>query len=143
MDAKTQEQTTAFNSRWYEVARKNGVRGARMGIARVTPANATALGGLRIRVWRNEIYEASLQDPVSMRADAARIRRAFERGREVRTPHPNGTDLTLALAQRPIQVTLGEVTPEEMKPASAGWPASPKGRSMFGRGGNGQRDGGR
>ncbi|MGB6501780.1 MAG: hypothetical protein WBG19_10385 [Thermoplasmata archaeon] len=108
------ERLTAFNRQWYDVAQKAGLRGVRMGIARVTEANARHWG-VPAGVWRNEIYEASLQDPVSMRADAARIRRAFERGREVRIRHPNGTDLTLALAQRPVQVTLGEVTPEGMK----------------------------
>ncbi|MGP8077682.1 MAG: aminopeptidase [Thermoplasmata archaeon] len=109
-----QTRLVAFNSRWYEVARKQGVRGARMSIARVTEPNAD-FWGIPIGPWRREVYRASLLDPALLRRDAERVRRAFERGREVRIRHPNGTDLTLALAHRPVQVTLGEVTAEGRK----------------------------
>ncbi|HTW40370.1 MAG TPA: aminopeptidase, partial [Thermoplasmata archaeon] len=97
-----------------EVARKAGVRGARMSIARVTEPNAK-FWGVPIGAWREEVYAASLNDPSKLRADADRIRRAFENGRELRLRHPNGTDLTLGLAHRPVQVTLGMVTPEGRK----------------------------
>ncbi|HTP53836.1 MAG TPA: aminopeptidase [Thermoplasmata archaeon] len=109
-----QEKLTAFNRQWYDVARKAKLRGARMMIARVTEANARRWG-TSVAAWRKEMVAASLRDPALLRRDAERVRRAFERGREVRIRHPNGTDLTLALAHRPVQVALGVVTPEGRK----------------------------
>lgn len=111
---KVQEQLTAFNRRWYEVAEKSGVRGARMAIARVTEENAR-FWGVPYRAWQREVYSASLRDPSFLRRGAERVRRAFENGSEVRIRHPNGTDLTLALAHRPANVTIGEVTPKSRR----------------------------
>jgi len=108
------EKLVAFNSKWYETARKAGVRGARMGIARVTPRNARVFG-VPYATWREQVVTASLRDPGELRASAAKVATAFERGRSVRVRHPNGTDLTLALAGRPPQVTIGEVTPESRR----------------------------
>jgi len=89
LDDSTQEQATAFNSRWYEVARKNGVRGARMGIARATPQNAKAFG-VSYPAWRAELLEASTRDnrPVVRQAD--RLRKVLEKGGSARLTHPTG-----------------------------------------------------
>ncbi len=111
---RVQSQLTAFNGRWYEVAKKSGVRGARMTIARVTEANARRWG-VSPRAWMNEVMAASLRDPATLRRDAERVRRALANGRSLRLTHPNGTDLTLALAKRPVHVTIGEVTPASLK----------------------------
>ncbi|MFY9717948.1 MAG: aminopeptidase [Thermoplasmata archaeon] len=109
-----QEKLTAFNRQWYETARKSKVRGARMMIARVTEPNAK-LWGVPIGTWRRELFAASMRDPALLKRGADRVERAFERGREVRIRHPNGTDLSLALAHRTVQVTLGAITPEGLK----------------------------
>ncbi len=111
-----QEELTAFNPHWYEVARKAGVRGARMAIARATPENARQFG-VNFRTWEKEMIASSIRDPASMARDAERIRRAFARGRSVRITHPNGTDLKLGLAQRRVTVALGDVTPASQKTA--------------------------
>jgi len=102
-------QLTSFNHEWYQRAVKAGVRGARMSIARVTEPNAK-FWGVPIGAWRREVFDASVRDPKLLRRDAERVRRAFDRGHDLRIRHPNGTDLTLALAGRPVQVTIGEVT---------------------------------
>jgi leucyl aminopeptidase (aminopeptidase T) len=110
------EKLTAFNLAWYQAARKAGLRGARMGIARVTPANAR-LFGVPFGRWREQVFRASLRDPAALRASARSLGRRLERGRSVRIRHSNGTDLTLALAGRKANLTVGDVTPEMMKTA--------------------------
>jgi leucyl aminopeptidase (aminopeptidase T) len=111
---KAQGAVFGFNGRWYETARKAGVRGARMAIARATDPSATYRGIPRA-TWEREVFRASLRDPRSMAKDADRLRRAFERGKELRVRHANGTDVTLALGGYPVNVTLGEVTPADLK----------------------------
>ncbi len=111
---RTADQLVAFNRKWYETARKAGLRGARMGIARVTEANARRFG-VPLGRWRAGVYAASLRDPARLRPAANRLGRILERGRSVRIVHPNGTDLTLALAARTPTVSIGEITPEGRK----------------------------
>lgn len=114
VDEATQDQATAFNSRWYDIARKNGVRGARMGIARVTPENARAFG-VSYPAWRAELLEASTRDIKPLVRQADRLRKVLEKGGSGRLTHPNGTDLEFALADRPMRESLGRVTPAEVK----------------------------
>jgi leucyl aminopeptidase (aminopeptidase T) len=109
----TWSKLTAFNSHWYEVARKAGLRGARMSIARVTERNAR-FWGVSERRWRQEVYDASVHSTAPLQKDASRIGKLLEHGRSVRVRHPNGTDLTLALAGRHAVKGLGEVTRESM-----------------------------
>jgi leucyl aminopeptidase (aminopeptidase T) len=104
------EKLVAFNSKWYRVAQKAGVRGVRMGIARVTPANARHWG-VPFEAWQKEMVRASLLNPKEYVADAGKLKRAFDRGNSVRIRHPNGTDLTLALAGRKANLALGWITP--------------------------------
>jgi leucyl aminopeptidase (aminopeptidase T) len=111
---KVIEKTTAYNRRWYEVARRTGLRGARMGIARVTPQNAKAFG-VPYSVWLSEMFAASTRDVKPLVKQATRLRMILERGRTVRLRHPNGTDLRLALAGHSMREGLGRVTPAEMK----------------------------
>lgn len=108
------EKATAFNPAWYATARKHGVRGARMGIARVTPSNAKWYG-VPYRAWRHEILTASARDIEPVVRDARRLERVLERGRSVRFTHPNGTDVTLGLVGRPMHEQLGRVTPATRK----------------------------
>ncbi|MGD0257766.1 MAG: aminopeptidase [Thermoplasmata archaeon] len=114
MNEKAQEQATAFNSRWYEIARKNGLRGARMGIARATPQNAKAFG-VSYPAWRAELFAASTRDIRPLVRQSDRLRKVLEKGGSAHLTHPNGTDLEFALAQRPMRESLGRVTPAEMK----------------------------
>jgi leucyl aminopeptidase (aminopeptidase T) len=114
LDEPTQDQLTSFNSKWYEVARKHGVRGARMGIARVTPENAKTFG-VSYPAWLSEMYAASTRDIKPQVRQAERLRRLLEKVGSVRLRHSNGTDLQFALAGREMREGLGRVTPAEMK----------------------------
>jgi len=109
----TWTKLTAFNGRWYDVARKSGVRGARMGIARVTEKNAR-FWRVAVGRWMREVYQASVRSPAQLQKDAARFGRILEKGKTVRIRHSNGTDLTLGLAHRHAVVGIGEVTRESM-----------------------------
>jgi leucyl aminopeptidase (aminopeptidase T) len=114
LDVATQRRATAFNSRWYDVAEANGVRGARLGIARVTPRNARWLR-VSYRASRDEMYAASIRDVAPLARQAVRLRRLLEPGGEARLRHPNGTDLRFVLGERPLREGLGRVTPAEEK----------------------------
>jgi hypothetical protein len=67
------------------------------------------------RPWRDQVLGASLRDPAELRPAAQKAASVFEGGRSVRIRHPNGTDLSLALAGRKATVTIGEVTPQSQK----------------------------
>ena len=108
------EKLTAFNGRWYDTARKAGVRGARMAIARATTPNAQHWGVSREK-WERDVFAASMRGPRTMVSAARKVQQAFEKGRSLRLRHPNGTDLRLALAGRPVTVSLGEITPADLK----------------------------
>ena len=71
---KTQGSLTAFNGKWYDVAAKAGLRGARMSIARVTERNARHWGVSR-STWEAEVLAASFRDPKTMAKDAAKVER--------------------------------------------------------------------
>lgn len=114
-----QESLFSFNPRWYELAKKAGLRGARMGIARATPANARRYG-VPLARWQSQLYGASLEDPARLAPTALKIARALGGRGEVRLTHPNGTDLTLALDTRPVQQATGLLPP-------------PSKRGLFGR----------
>jgi leucyl aminopeptidase (aminopeptidase T) len=87
LNEEAQDELTAFNSRWYEVARKNGVRGARMGIARVTPENAKTFG-VSFTAWQSEIFAASTRDIRPLVRTAERLRTILEKGGTTRLTRP-------------------------------------------------------
>ncbi|HYB79519.1 MAG TPA: aminopeptidase [Thermoplasmata archaeon] len=127
-----QERLTAYNMKWYERARKAGVRGVRMAIARVTPENARRWG-VSLDAWRKELLASSSLDPRAMARDAERIRKAMEGGGEVRVRHPNGTDLRLRLKRRNAMVVTGSATPEAIRkrPGGFGFMANVPDGSVF------------
>jgi leucyl aminopeptidase (aminopeptidase T) len=108
-DDATFGRAQSFNAKWYETAGKAGVRGVRMGIARVTDANAR-FWGVSAGAWMREVFDASVRDPSPIVRDAARLQKVLEKGRSIRLRHPNGTDLTLALVGRQPRVGTGVVT---------------------------------
>jgi leucyl aminopeptidase (aminopeptidase T) len=108
------EEIFAFNEDWYKVARKSGVRGARLEVSRPFPTLAKAYG-VSEDEWRQQIVEASLVPSSELKRSGQRIAKRLERGRELRLTHPNGTDLTLGLAGRVPRVNWGVVDAEAKK----------------------------
>lgn len=108
------EKLVGFNDRWYTEAHRAGLRGVRMGIARVTAANARRWG-VPLAAWRKEMMIASTLDPKKFVPSSQKLRKALERGHSARISHPNGTDLSLGLLRRKAWVPLGWVTPASMR----------------------------
>jgi leucyl aminopeptidase (aminopeptidase T) len=105
-----QEQIFAFNAQWYKVAAKAGLRGARMAIARATEGNAREFG-VTLAQWRSQLFDASVADPAKFAPTVRKLTKHLGRRGEVRLTHPNGTDLTLALAGRKAVEDSGILPP--------------------------------
>jgi leucyl aminopeptidase (aminopeptidase T) len=99
LSGATREKLFAWNDGWYVAARKAGLRGARLELGRPYPSVAKAFD-VDEQTWGEQMVEATLVDPKSLRAAATPIAAALQRGQEVRIRHSNGTDLTLGLAHR-------------------------------------------
>jgi len=95
-----------FNDKWYEAARKSGLRGARLELGRPYPTLEKAYGADR-STWTRQIVEATMVDPSELARRAAPIVQALETGKRLRITHPNGTDLTVGLAKRPARAFVG------------------------------------
>ncbi len=106
------EKLFAFNKDWYATARKAGLRGARMELGRPFPTLARSYG-VDLAKWTGQLVRATLVDPAQFERRAAPIVRALTRGRKVRIRDPNGTDLTLALARRRVNVAAGRPRVED------------------------------
>jgi leucyl aminopeptidase (aminopeptidase T) len=91
------EEAVAWNSPWYEVARRAGLRGARVAIGFATEGRARQWGLVRAQ-WEESILRACLTDPKETARSGARLYRALSVGKKVRITHSNGTDLEVALA---------------------------------------------
>jgi len=126
LPAVTADRLVAFNPKWYRVAGRHRVRGVRMGIAHVTPL-AARQWGVPFGAWQKEVVRSTMLDPADLVADAKKVRRAFERGREVRIRHPNGTDLALALAGHTPLLSLGRTTPATRRQAFGSMANAPDG----------------
>ena len=117
LGGRTTAALNAYNHRWYKIAEKRKIRGARMEIARATAPNAMEWG-LDPGTWQKGLIEASLVDPRGMVRDAARLGKILEKGKVVTISHPNGTNLTLHLKKRPARREDGLV---DEKDARDGW----------------------
>jgi len=94
---RTFDQALGWFSSWYDLARKTGLRGARVAIGFATEGRAKQWG-LHRDQWEESILRACLTDPVETARSGARLYKALSLGRNVRITHPNGTDLEVALA---------------------------------------------
>jgi hypothetical protein len=81
-------------------------RGIRLAIGDVTPTAATRYG-VDEEAWRAELLRASLVDPAHLELTGRRLVRTIGRARRLRVRHPNGTDLTVGLADRRPSVVTG------------------------------------
>ncbi len=108
------EALAAYNEPWYTAARKAGLRGARLEVGRPFP-NLARLYRVREAEWRDQVVEASQVAPERLQRTGAPIAKALERGRRVRIRDDHGTDLTLGLAHRRVQLQAGRVTTEDRK----------------------------
>jgi leucyl aminopeptidase (aminopeptidase T) len=104
----------AYNQRWYQLVRKNGIRACRVELALAEAGNAQRLG-VDLGDWRRELLAGSLVDPAILARNGARVAKALTRGKKLHVIHPNGTDLWLGLRGRPVTVDDGRVDAEDLK----------------------------
>jgi leucyl aminopeptidase (aminopeptidase T) len=109
-DERTFEQALDWNQPWYGVARKAGLRGARMTVGFVTEGRAREWGVGRAQ-WEESMLRASLVDPEEIAKRGARLGKSLSRGKKVRITHSNGTELEVALAGVPPQLKDGRAQP--------------------------------
>jgi leucyl aminopeptidase (aminopeptidase T) len=107
---ETFEEAFDWNSIWYEVARKSGVRGSRMTTAFVTEGRAREWD-LDLEEWEESTLRASLVDPEELVKIGTRLRKVLSGGKKVRITHPNGTDLEVALGGVASQLIDGRPRP--------------------------------
>jgi leucyl aminopeptidase (aminopeptidase T) len=110
----TEQRLTGSNDEWYTVAGKAGLRGCRMSLGQASDATARYFG-LSGKTWRSRLVTAGAEDSAAMRRKGERVAKVLHAGTELRIRHPNGTDLTLQLANVHTRVEVGEVTKEAMK----------------------------
>jgi transposase/leucyl aminopeptidase (aminopeptidase T) len=94
----------------YHAVAKRGARAVEMAIGRASPASAR-MYGVNYEAWLNELIEATLVDPQSLRTKGRRVARRLGTGRELVITHPNGTDLRLRLRGYPPEVADGIAAP--------------------------------
>ena len=110
----TFDAAIAWFSPWYESARRNGLRGARVTIGFATEGRAR-LWGLDRAAWEERILRACLTDPVETAKRGARLQRVLSLGKKVRITHPNGTDLEVALAGKASRLYDGRPHPRDRR----------------------------
>lgn len=107
---KPGDEAFAWLWKWYEVARKAGLRGVRMTTGFVTKERSRQWGVDRAR-WEENMLRASLVDPERIAKSGARLCKALARASGVRITHPNGTDLEVALAGTAPRLSDGRPRP--------------------------------
>jgi leucyl aminopeptidase (aminopeptidase T) len=107
---KSFDEALAWNSPWYAVARKAGLRGVRMTVGFVTEGRARKWGWDRAQ-WEERVLRASLVDPREIAKRGARLGNALAHGRKIRITHPNGTDVEVGLAGIPPRLNDGRPRP--------------------------------
>jgi aminopeptidase len=111
---KQANQLFEWNNSWYDTAKKAGLRGARLELGRPYPTLAKAYG-VDIDTWTRDLVAGTMVDPAVLARSGAPISKALKSGKRVRISHENGTDLTLGLAGRQVQVNIGRVTEADLK----------------------------
>jgi len=111
---KTFDEALGWFSPWYDLARKEGLRGARVAVGFATEGRARQWG-LDREEWERAILRACLTDPAETARRGARLYRALARGRKVRITHSNGTDLEVGLARGSPRLQEGFPHPRDRR----------------------------
>jgi leucyl aminopeptidase (aminopeptidase T) len=104
---------TRYNDEWYKRARKNRLRGARIGLGYVTPQRAAAYG-FDVNAWRAMVLEASSVEPREIAKAGRRIAAALSREGRLEITAPNGTRFACDLKGRESRVDDGVVSEEDL-----------------------------
>lgn len=103
-----------FNNKWYATAAKRGVRGARLEIGRPYPALVKAYKADPGK-WMTELVKGTMVNPDTLARSGGPVERALARGKRLRIRDNRGTDLTLGLLHRAVQLDIGRTTAAQRK----------------------------
>ncbi len=104
---------TGYNEDWYARARKNRLRGARVGLGYVTPQRAAAYG-LDYDAWRAMVLEASTVDPREFLRAGRKVAAALSKSGRLEISAPNGTRFSCDLRGRKAGIEDGVVSKEDL-----------------------------
>lgn len=90
------DKAFGFNEEWYDTAHKGGLRGTRMSIGLMPDGFAEKFGTTGPEL-REKLLKAGATDAATMARKGDRLRKAIEKGSEIRIRHANGTDLVFRL----------------------------------------------
>lgn len=110
---KKYSAATAYNSEWYRRAKRNRLRGARLGLGYVTEPRARAYG-FDLQDWMAMVLDASSVDGQQIVRAGRKVTRALAKKGRLEITHPNGTSFSCDLVGRPAGIEDGIVTKEDL-----------------------------
>jgi leucyl aminopeptidase (aminopeptidase T) len=102
-----------------ELLRKRGVRTVNLGNGMYPNAALANRWGVPPEQLVKVFWGGVNVDYDKLRATGASVKTAFESGREVHITNPNGTDLRVRVEKRPVFVSDGSISDEDLKGESA------------------------
>src|SRR5438132_1118388 len=105
--------STAYNDEWYRRAKRNRLRGARLGLGYVTEGRARSYG-FDLPAWRAMVLEASSVDGQQIVRIGRKVTRELAKKGRLEITHPNGTRFSCDLVGRPAGIEDGIVTKEDL-----------------------------
>lgn len=103
----------AYQTPFYRIARRTGLRGSRMSIAYATAPDARKYH-VNLSRWHRELIDACRIDPSTMKRAGARLAAALSRASRITIRHPNGTGLEVRAKGTPPRVFTGMHSAEDM-----------------------------
>ena len=110
---KKYSAATAYNDEWYRRAKRNRLRGARIGLGYVTEPRARAYG-FDLPEWRTMMLQASSVDGREIVRKGRKVARALAKRGRVEITHPNGTRFACDLVGHPAGLEDGVVTKADL-----------------------------
>jgi leucyl aminopeptidase (aminopeptidase T) len=110
---KKYSAATAYNDDWYKRAKRNRLRGARIGLGYVTEPRARAYG-FDLNDWRTMMLEASSVDGRDIVRAGRKVTRLLSKKGRLEISHPNGTQFACDLVGRPAGIEDGIITKEDL-----------------------------
>jgi len=110
---KKYSAATAYNDEWYRRAKRNRLRGARLGLGYVTEARARSYG-FDLPAWREMVLAASSVDGQQIVRTGRKVTKALAKKGRVEISHPNGTQFSCDLVGNPAGIEDGIITKEDL-----------------------------
>ena len=110
---KKYSAATGYNDEWYRRAKRNRLRGARLGLGYVTEPRAKSYG-FDLEQWRAMVLDASSVDGQQIVRVGRKVTRALAKKGRLEITHPNGTRFSCDLVGKPAGIEDGIITKEDL-----------------------------